>query len=284
MLNLVKSSLEIGLEKPVKLLHATDTHICDLDERDDERRWHILRNDDVQKTRQNLRETIDYANEHCDMLVHTGDLYSLISPRSMEVSREFLDTCNNYLYIAGNHEFSRYGGEAWEDTAYKMTNYQSVRRILREDILFSSKEVGGVNIVGIDNGYYQVEKWQLWRLQQEVKKGLPIVLAMHVPLFEQSLYERSIEQAIVEVHYTCAHLMGCDEEHLQFYHNEFREVQQRPTDDTLRFIDYVYSEPLIKCALTGHIHFHYESTLPGGIVQYVTAKNMDGGVRELTLY
>jgi len=38
MLKLVKTKVEIGLEKPVKLLHVTDTHLCDLDERGDERK------------------------------------------------------------------------------------------------------------------------------------------------------------------------------------------------------------------------------------------------------
>ena len=58
-------------------------------------------------------------------------------------------------------------------------------------------------------------------------------------------------------------LVGCDEEHLMPF-SEFRAVQQRPTADTLRFIDYVNSEPLIKCLLTGHLHFNHECRLPGG--------------------
>lgn len=281
MLKMVKTKLEIGLEKPVKLLHVTDTHLCDLDERDDDRKRWILRNDSVEGNKQYFREAIEYCNENCDLLVHTGDTFSLVSPRSMEVVREHFALCKNYLAIAGNHEFSNYGGEAWEDIAYKMTNYQRVRRGLGYDLLFASKQIGGVNVVGIDDGYYQVEPWQVWRLQQEVKKGLPIVLMMHVPLYEEGLYQESV--AVWEKMGLGAALMGCDEEHLMSF-NEFRAVQQRPTDDTLRFIDYVNSEPLIKCILTGHIHFNHECYLPGGALQIVTGNGYDGHAREVTLY
>ena len=37
-MNLEKTTVKIGLERPVKLLHVTDTHIALADERDDERK------------------------------------------------------------------------------------------------------------------------------------------------------------------------------------------------------------------------------------------------------
>ena len=280
MLNLVKSSLKIGLEKPIKLLHVTDTHISDTDERDDERKRCICQNFDSESIKKNFRDTIDYCNANCDMMVHSGDLITVTSPRSLEVVREYLDTCNNYTLITGNHEYSQYCGEAWEDITYKMNYYPQVRHYLKEDLLFTAKEVGGINVVGIDDSYYQVEPWQLWRLQREVQKGLPIVLLMHVPLFEERLFEESVQREVDGI----AYLTGCDEEHLLRFKNEFREVQQRPTESTLRFIDYVYSEPLIKCVLAGHLHFNFESILPSGIPQYVTSLNLKGYARELTLY
>ena len=280
MLNLVKSSLEIGLEKPVKLLHVTDTHITEVDDRDNERKRAMCVRNPIAEITANFRETIDYCNKNCDMMAHSGDLINVVTHKSLEVVRQCLDTCDNYTLVTGNHEYSQYCGEAWEDIAYKMTYYPMVRHYLKEDLLFSAKQVGGVNVVGIDDSYYQVEPWQVWRLKREVQKGLPIVLMMHVPLFEESLYEMALE--VNKEGYTS--LTGCDEEHLMRFHNEFREMQQRPNDDTLRFIDYVYSEPLIKCVLAGHIHFNYESKLPSGIPQYVTSLNWQGDARELTLY
>ena len=37
-MQLVKNELHIGLQKPLKLLHVTDSHIALADERDDERK------------------------------------------------------------------------------------------------------------------------------------------------------------------------------------------------------------------------------------------------------
>ena len=112
----------------------------------------------------------------------------------------------------------------------------------------------------------------------EAQKGLPIVLFMHAPLFEQSLYERSIEFW----QDSSAYVVGCDEEHLLTY-SEFRAAEQRPTEATKRFVDYVSSEKQIKAVLAGHLHFSFESRLPGGMMQYVTNRGDQGMAREITI-
>ena len=38
MLNITKTTIEIGLEKPLKVLHVTDNHLPLCDERDNERK------------------------------------------------------------------------------------------------------------------------------------------------------------------------------------------------------------------------------------------------------
>lgn len=279
MLDLVKSRIEIGLDKPVKLLHVTDTHITHWDERNDDlKKKYCGPVENAEKIRQYFLETIEYCNENCDMMAHTGDLLNVVTYKSLEVVRDCFAKSKNYTVVAGNHEYSQFCGESWEDLAYKMNTYPLVRGILGFDLFFSAKQVGGVNVVGIDNGYYHVEPWQLWRLQREVEKGLPIVLMMHVPLFEEGLFQRVVAE------HKIAYLMGCDEEHLDQFNDEFREIQQRPNEDDLRFIDYVYSQPLIKCVLAGHVHINYESMLPGGIPQLVTGLNCRGIAREIELY
>ena len=284
-MEIIKSSLEIGLMEPVKLLHVTDSHVNDFDDRDDPERQRVAKHSIQNQDRiygdalTHFRDMIAYANENCDAFVHSGDMISLITPLSMEHVRQALDESENSFVIAGNHEFSRYCGEAWEDIAYRMTNLQLLHSKMKVDMLFSAKQVGGVNIVGIDDGYYQVEPWQLYRLKREVAKGLPIVLVMHVPLYEQSLYTKQME---VTNGY-CAYVMGCDEEHLLPF-NEYRAVQQRPSKDTLDFIDYVNNEPLIRCVLAGHIHLAFESRINSHLMQYVTDGGYKNICRELTLY
>ena len=276
-MKLLKSTVEIGLEKPVKLLHVTDTHLALADERDDERKHALAgRLGDPNKEKY-LKEHIAYAEEHCDLMVHTGDLMDFVSHANVDYAREVLRN-EKIFFIAGNHDYSQYVGEAWEDNAYRMNSYMQMGYGLGVPMFFNSRVVGGVNIVGIDNSYYLFEDWHLWRLKREVEKGLPVILAFHDPLFEQSLYDFHRQRVPNE----CTYLVGCDEEHLLPY-SEFRAVQQRPDASTLRFIEYVKNEPAIRAILTGHLHFSFESSLTPTLPQFVTGGAYEGVAREVTV-
>ena len=276
-MELIQSTLHIGLDNPVKLLHVTDSHIGFADERDDERKHALAARLSSPERAAHLDEQIAYAKEHCDLLVHTGDLIDFVSAANIEKAREVLAD-DHIFFIAGNHEYSQYVGEAWEDLPYRMNSYMQMNCDLGVPVFFNARVVGGVNIVGIDNSYYHFADWQLWRLKREVEKGLPIILAFHDPLFEQSLYDYHLKT----VPERCTYLVGCDEEHLLCY-SEFRAVQQRPDEPTLRMIDYIKHEPLIKAILTGHLHFSFESNLTDALPQYVTGVGYGGIARELTI-
>ena len=276
-MQLIKNTIKIGLERPVKLLHVTDTHIGLADERDDERKHALAKRLSTPEKEQYLNEHIAYAKENCDLLVHTGDLMDFVSHANVDKAREIVAD-DHFFFIAGNHDYSQYVGEAWEDEAYRMNSYMQMGYGLGVPMFFNAREVGGVNVVGIDNSYYRFADWQLWRLKKEAEKGLPIVLAFHDPLFEQSLYDYHMAIPGSD----CTYIVGCDEEHLLPY-SEFRAVQQRPDEPTLRMIDYIKSEPLIKAILTGHLHFNFESDVAEGLPQFVTGGGYDGWARELTI-
>jgi predicted phosphodiesterase len=278
-MQLIKSTVKIGLEKPLRLLHVTDSHVALADERDDERKHELAKRLGDPDKEKYLYEHIAYAEEHCDLLVHTGDLTDFVSHANTDFAREILKN-EKIFYIAGNHEYSQYVGEAWEDNAYRMNSYMEIDRMggFGVPMLWNTKTVGGVNIVGIDNSYYLFEDWHLERLKKEVEKGLPVILAFHDPLFEQSLYDYHRQRVPNE----CTYLVGCDEEHLLPY-SEFRAVQQRPDAPTLRMIEYIKSEPSIRAILSGHLHMNYESELREGLPQFVTGGGFCGCAREITL-
>ncbi len=214
LMQLEKTTLHIGLEKPVRLLHVTDSHIGLADERDNERKRALAARLSTPEKALYLEEHIAYAKAHCDLLVHTGDLMDFVSHANVEKARQIVAD-EDFFFIAGNHDYSQYVGEAWEDNAYRMNSYMEM----------------GYGL-GVPND--------------------------------------------------CTYLVGCDEEHLLYY-NEFRAVQQRPTEATLRFIDYVKHEPLIKAILTGHLHFNYTSMITDTLPQYVTGGGYDGIAREVTI-
>ena len=276
-MELLKTTVKIGLEKPVKILHVTDSHIDFVDDTDNERKHKLagrMKNPDIKK---HLLDQIDYAETNCDLLIHTGDLMDFVSHANVCAAREILKN-EKIFFIAGNHDYSQYVGEAWEDNAYRMNSYMQMGYGLGVPMFFNSRIIDGVNIVGIDNSYYVFEDWHIFRLEKEIEKGLPVILAFHDPLFEQSLYEYHMAIPGAD----CAYIVGCDEEHLLAY-SEFRAVQQRPNEATLRMIDFIKTQPMIKAILTGHLHFSFESKLTPCLTQYVTGAGYDGIAREVTL-
>lgn len=280
-MKLITSELHIGLPAPVRLLHVTDTHLTCADERDDERKLALSarRTRDLHNEHGEieayLNEQIAYAEKNCDLLVHTGDLIDFVSAANVEKARKIVKN-EKVFFIAGNHEYSRYVGEAWEDNAYRMNSYMQMGGGFGVPMFYNSRAVGGVNIVAMDNSYYLFAEWQRQRLLLEIEKGLPIILMFHDPLFEESLYDYHMAIPGAD----CTYLVGCDEAHLLPY-SEFRAVQQRPDQPTLDMIDLIKSEPLIKAVLTGHLHFDFESMLTPTLPQYVTDCGYKGAAREL---
>ncbi len=276
-MQLLKNTLNIGLERPLKILHVTDSHIAYADERDNERKHALAQRLGDPKKEAYFFEHLAYAKEHCDLMVHTGDLIDFTSQANFDFARKVLAE-EKVFFTAGNHEFSQYVGEAYEDRAYKMNSYNEMRPGLGAPLFFNARTVGGVNFVGIDDSYHQFEPWQLTRLQKEIEKGLPIILCLHAPLFEQSLYDYHCERTGPA---SSSYLVGCDEDHLP--NDEWRAIEIRPRGVTMEAVAFIKSQPLIKAVLAGHIHFSFVSELAPGMTQFVTGGGYDGIARELTI-
>ena len=276
-MELLKNTLHIGLERPLKILHVTDSHIARADERDDERKHALAKRLGDPKKEAYLYEHLAYAKAHCDLLVHTGDLIDFTSQANFDFAREVLAE-EKVFFTAGNHEFSQYVGEAYEDRAYKMNSYNEMRPGLGAPLFFNARTVGGVNFVSIDDSYHQFEPWQITRLKKEIEKGLPIILCVHAPLFEPSLYEYHCQ---LRGKGSSSYLVGCDEDHLP--DDEWRAIEIRPRGITAQAVDFIKSQPLIKAVLAGHIHFSFLSELAPSMPQFVTGGAYDGVARELTI-
>ena len=277
IMKLEKTTLEIGLEKPLKILHVTDSHVALCDDRDNPRKKALaerLGNPDKEKY---FEEHRAYAKENCDLLVHTGDLFDFTSQANFDFARKVLAD-EDIFYIAGNHEFSQYVGEAYEDFAYKMNSFREMSPGLGVPLFFNSKIVGGVNFVGMDDSYHQFEPWQITRLKKEIDKGLPVILTMHAPIFEQSLFDYHIQRSGAG---SSSYLVGCDEDHLP--DDEWRAIEIRPRGATLEMVDFIKSQPQIKAILAGHIHFSFVSNLTPTIKQIVTGGGYEGIAREITI-
>lgn len=278
-MKITHSRLDIGLPKPLSFLHSSDNHLCYADERDDERkrdlaarRRHAFEGDSNRCTLF-LDEMLTHAKEHCDLFLHSGDLLDFVSYRNLEVGKEKMDQVD-YFMAVGNHEFSLYVGEAFEDEAYKRQSYDRVQAAFKNDLTFASRLIGGLNLVAIDNGYYLFSEEQLALFKSEVARGYPIILMLHTPIYTPDLFQEMMVSRKKE----CAYLCGCPV-HLMGDYSDYRLRQQRPDEPTREFIRYLQTQPLVKALLTGHLHFNYEGTLFGDTPQFVTGAGYAGDAR-----
>jgi 3',5'-cyclic AMP phosphodiesterase CpdA len=263
-MNVIKTTLSVGAEKPFRVLHATDTHLTYADLRDGERKVELAQ----KRTRifPNAPEVLDFAAQTAKELsipiLHTGDLIDFVSIANLEAAKRFTDE-NDCFMAAGNHEFSLYVGEAKEDAAYREKSLAEVQKAFKNDIRMSARVIGGVNFVALDNGYYLFEQAQLDFLKAEVKKGLPVVLLLHNPLYEQGLYDLITERS------PCAYLVAVPEALMQHYPAD-RYAQQMADDVTRETVDYIANEPQIKAIIAGHLHRNYEGVFADRIPQILT--------------
>lgn len=272
-LTILKNTIYIGIEKPFKFLQITDTHLAIDDEEKISNRWQCFESPENRgQIERYFLEALEYAKDNNLFIVHTGDLLDFLSEANYKfVDEHFYDV--DYIYAAGNHDFCHFVGEAKEDHAYKWEMIKRSAPHFKSNLYFDSRVINGVNFVTLDNSYYLMTDGQIDLLKAEAAKGYPIILCMHVPLYDEKM---PIGKSGI------AYVVGAPDELLHTY-SEDRRLQQTPDEATLRAIDYIKSEPLIKALVTGHTHKNHEGTLDNGVTQYMTDGSFAGYVREFTV-
>ena len=264
----IKTTVTIGMDKPVTVLHMSDTHIA-----------HAEPSEGKEKTElaQCRRKSFSDADEHLDYvrgvvkktglpLIHTGDIIDFTSRENFAIARRFFSDTDCFFAV-GNHEFAQKLGDR-EDETYKAQSAPEVKKLVPYDIRFASRIIGGLNFVAIDNAYYYFLSDQIDKLKSEAQKGLPIVLCLHVPLYEKSLFENQLRVS----HEPVAYLCGAPDVYVNEYPEDCR-LAQKTDNVTAHMIEYIASEPLIRAVLAGHLHYDYQSTLFDRIPQIVTGKS-----------
>lgn len=276
-MEIIKSEINIGIEKPFTFIHMSDTHLTLADERDDDRKIQLGKDrlNGFPEAEKVLEEATAYAKKTGYTICHTGDLLDFVSWANIDRAKRFCDEVDVFM-AAGNHEFSLYVGEAWEDADYRNQSLDKVQAAFPNDIRFAFREVNGVNLVAIDNGYYLFEQAQLDALKEVAKQGKPLILFMHTPLYTPEYYDFVLDRPYpVDAGY----LVATPEEKMSWY-SDHRYRQQKADAVTQETYDYIISEPLIKALIVGHIHRNYENVLPSGIPQIMTGCT---DIREITV-
>lgn len=272
-LKIIKNTIKIGIEKPFKLLHMTDTHIT----HGDPTGWNRKGTFDVDYdgcTEDYFFKALNYAKENNMPILHTGDIIDFFSEENFEFIDKHLKDVD-YIYAAGNHDFCHFLGRAKEDYDYKWEKIKDIAPHIKNNLYFYSRVINGVNIVTMDNSYYFIDNGQLEALKAEVAKGYPIILAMHIPFYTEALRATAEEDKIV-------YAIAAPEEVVAEYTPE-RRMQMAPDRQTLEAVEYIKNEPMIKALITGHRHLNLEEMISEGLPQFVTHGTFAGYVREFSI-
>jgi 3',5'-cyclic AMP phosphodiesterase CpdA len=273
-MNITKIKLKLGLKEPVRLLHIADTHLAYADDRDNERKQKLaaqrvkLFETEPSGCVNALKDAINYAEANHALLVHTGDMIDFVSQKNLATVSEIMSGVD-YFFTAGNHEYSKYVGEAVEDEAYKADSFPLVKPVFPNDLRFYSRVIGGVNLVGFDNIYYHMASNFIDKINVEISKGLPIILFAHCPFYTPELFSVAMKAS------PYASIVGCPPDLMKSYPPD-RYEQQCPTAYDMAAIDYLKSQTLIRAVFTGHLHYAHESRFSETALQYAVGAHFDG--------
>ncbi|MBQ3178530.1 MAG: metallophosphoesterase [Clostridia bacterium] len=264
-------TIPVGAEKPFRMLHMSDNHLSLADERDNERkntlaaaRANAFTGNHPEKLLENLADLMDFAKKENLTILHTGDMIDFVSEANMDYTKKAFEGADVFA-AAGNHEFSQYVGEAWEDEEYKAQSFAHVKEAFPGDFWFQTRIVNGVKFIAVDNNYYYVTEEQLHLFRDAVSDGMPAVLIMHNPLYSEDMYAKVTAGKKPQ---DPPYLFGCPEPLLRTL-DDHRYRQQKPDETAVRFLELCNSLPNLKAVLSGHLHKYFASQLDSGVPQYV---------------
>ena len=167
----------------------------------------------------------------------------------------------------GNHEFST---DMWlsdpkeeQNESYKDNTRDILQSVYPFNISLYSQVVNGVNFVTLDDVYGYVTAEQVDLFKKEVAKGFPIVLCMHVPFFTDNIWRAAVRFWSDKGQLTYSEVPKPSGDYK-------RQLEYPVTSD---FIQYLKSEPLLRCILAGHEHITVEDQFSPTCREYVVAGN-----------
>lgn len=265
-LSLSYGVVNIGLKEPFSLLHISDTHLTAAYPHENETKQ-LLHTKRTQtfggRQEEALLDALAWAKEHVEFIVHTGDFIDWQSEANFDLVEKYFG--KSFVGCIGNHEYSPdmgYSVPKIEHTeAFKDLTRGRVQGHYPFDVRFTSQVVHGVNFITLDDVYGYVTEEQVALFGQEVAKGLPIVLCMHVPFFTDNMWRAQIR--------FWKGKGPLDSGEFPPVTGDFLAQKEDPV--TRDFIDYLKREPLLKCILAGHLHITVEDQFSPTCREYVVA-------------
>ena len=265
-----------GATAPFSLLHISDTHLTSVydDESDVKQKLAKIRTQTFGGHQEEaLRDSLAWAKTNVDFVVHTGDLIDFQSRANYDLVKKCFGTGAAKVASAGNHEFSP---EMWMSAVkeehtedYKDLTRKDLQAAFPYDLQFNATVVNGVNFIAMDDVYGYVPPTCVEKFHAEVKKGLPIVLCMHVPFYTDGIWRANTKFWTSSAQHGKPNFFRTAA--VPDARGDYVAQQQDPV--TREFIAYLKSEKLLKGILAGHLHITIQDRFSPTAMQYVVGGN-----------
>jgi len=268
-----------GLQREVRLLHITDSHVAEADERDEQRI--VL---DAERCRQiygghaseYFEEAIRNSSElQVDCTIFTGDIVQFPSIRNVEyIEEQFGLLSAPYLYTLGNHDWL-FTHHTPQDELRAAVQPQFARAA-GGDAALGMTEIAGVKLITLDNSNYQIDEAQLQFVKEQLAANQPTLLFFHIPLCLPDLLGKTLDVWQDPI------LIDAPD-----WDAEARlRWGLRPADESTREFHRMITAgdyPNLAAIFCGHLHFPHREAFGDQRYQYVTKAGFDRGYRTITL-
>ena len=265
-----------SLKKDVRAFVVGDTHLGLHDSRDDEYKDYYKRMIGGGNPAKAFTETLEKAKkEKPDIILLVGDNLSFPTLANVEFFKRELDACGiEWFYVAGNHDW-HFEGVPGSDEAQRDEWIEKRLKPLYngQNPLMSSRLVNGIRFVAIDNSIYHVSEKQLEFWKREAAKGDPMVLFMHIPLWQEGWGKGGAT--------TGGSIFRCGSPTWGAATDPYWEIERREkwaekqSPSTFAFRETVLSTPNLAGVMTGHIHIFLAGSEIGKYM-FTTPANRNG--------
>lgn len=273
-------TVKVGATKPFRTVHFSDTHInlSDIEEMyasDNNYKAGSVRYARFPQAIPSFYATLDFAEKEAGtLLLHTGDLIDFGTRACYDFLRHNLMKVD-LIYAIGNHEFER------PDSSYDPDPEVRVRALAAAGLVGNlgclSRVVNGVNFVAFDNARFGrgiIAPHVRSAIAHEFEKGLPVVLACHIPPYTSKAFAESRLQGLVDFA-----LQRDAQEDIEAYLSRPRQEQWTGDAETIAFWRTIADRENFKAVLCGHRHWAWHEAFGRGMC-YIAGGNYEGCVNE----
>ena len=274
--------IKAGATKPFEMLHISDSHLVTLgaddfaksDKKDLDYFRRRLQTFGHPKNVEMFAAALAYAKAKNLPILHTGDLLDFVTEGGLAYARRDM-AGRDWFYAIGNHEYSG-SGKPSPKPAWLKDARGRMEQTFPNAITCASRIVNGVNLVAIDNvGMSRdVFEAQFAAIKAEFAKGLPTVLAYHIPFYTPELAEHSVNVVQTTPNHWARNVLKS----VADLHSGWLAACPGKGDLKINktLVEWLPKQKNLKALLCGHKHFEFHSQFCENVTQYICGATFNG--------